>query len=223
MKRLVLGVLGALIGLVGLALMGAASMILALFGTDGQAEIPIGDVQAAQGRAIVLTDFQISTSTALPLDESWFDLQVEVSGDEPLFVGVAPKADSLDYLRGVPYLLITGIDSSADDLDSTQIPGDATPAPARQQTFWTDQQQGSDVVVGWPVSDTNTTLVVMNEDGSQVVAADVGVRVTVGWASAAAIGMLVAGLVVIVVAIFVLVLAFRSSDKDAMGPSGTRA
>jgi hypothetical protein len=222
-KRLVLAVLGAMLGLLGLALMGAGALVLSLFGTDGQTQVPVGEARADTGRAIVLTDFQISTSTPLPFDESWFDLQVEVAGDQQLFVGVAAKTDSLEYLRGVPYLLITGIDSSSEDLDSTQIPGDSVPAAPAQQTFWTDQGQGRDVAVDWPVTDSNTTLVVMNADGSPPVAAEISARVTVGWASPAAIGTLIAGLVVIGVAIFVLVVAFRSQDPQHVGSPTSRA
>jgi hypothetical protein len=212
-----------MLGLLGLGLMGAGALVLSLFGTDGQAQIPIGEAPANTGRAIVLTDFQISTSTALPFDESWFDLQVEVSGDQSMFVGVAAKPDSLEYLRGVPYLLITGIDSSSDALDSTEIPGDSVAAPPAQQDFWTDQGEGRDVAVQWPVTDSNTTLVVMNADGSPSVSADMSARVTVGWASPAAIGTLIAGLVVIGVAIFVLVVAFRSQDPRPVGSVNNRA
>lgn len=212
-----------MLGLLGLALMGAGALVLSLFGADGQTQIPVGDARADTGRAIVLTDFQISTSAALPFDESWFDLQVEVAGDQRMFVGVAAKPDSLEYLQGVPYLLITGIDSSSEELDSTQIPGDRAAAPPEQQDFWTDQGQGRDVAVAWPVSDSDTTLVVMNADGSSGVAADLSARVTVGWASPAAIGTLIAGLVVIGVAIFVLVLAFRSQDPQPVGTRDHRA
>ena len=217
-KRLVLGILGAVLGLLGLGLMGGAAVLLGLFGTDGQAEIPIGAVTSQSGRAVVVTDFEISSDAPVPVDEQWFDLQLEVQGQDPLFVGVAPKTDALEYLQGVPYELVTGIDSSADTFNQTTIPGDRVPEAPASETFWTDQASGRDVTVAWPVSDSDITLVVMNEDASRVVDGDVSVLATVAWAGTAAIGMMIAGLVLIVLAIVVLVLAFRAGSQDPQYP-----
>jgi hypothetical protein len=221
-KRLVLGLLGALFGLISLALIGGGLVLLSLFGTDGKAQIPIGRIAGDQARAVVVTDFQISSSTPLPVEESWFDLQLKVIGGQPLFVGVAPKAESLDYLQGVPYELVTGFDSSSDDLRTTSIPGDRVPPEPTGETLWTDQQTGRQPVVAWPISSDDTTLVVMNADGSRGVAAEVAVIATVGWASALAIGMAVAGLVVVVIAIALLVMALRSGESaPAPAPPAT--
>lgn len=219
-KRLVLGLLGALLALIGLGLLGGGSVLLAIFGTDNQAQIPIGRLTADSGRAVVVTDFQISSSTPLPVDESWFDLELEVTGKKPLFVGVAPKSASLDYLQGVPYELVTGFDSSSDTLNSTTIPGDRVPPDPTAQTIWSDQQSGRASSVAWPVSDNDTTLVVMNADAASGVSASVAVRATVGWASPMAIGLMIAGLVLMVVAIFVLVLAFRAGSDDDVTHTG---
>jgi hypothetical protein len=206
------------LGLLGLALMGAGAVLLGLFGTDGRAEIPIGAVTSQTGRAVVVTDFEISSDAPLPVDEQWFDLQLEVRGQDRLFVGVAPKADSLEYLQGVPYELVTGIDSSADTFNQTTIPGDRVPEAPASQTFWADQGSGRDIAVAWPVTGTDTTLVVMNEDGSRAVDGDVSVLATVSWAGSAAIGLVVAGLVVVVIAIVVLVLAFRAGSQESPFP-----
>lgn len=219
-KRVVLGILGALLGLLGLGMLAGGTVLLTLFGTDGRASVPIGTVTSSEGRAVVVTDFQISSSTPIPLNESWFGLQLRVTGDTPHFVGVAPKADSLRYLQGVPYDLVTGFDSSQGAINATSIPGDARPAPAEQQTFWAAQQSGTDVLVDWPVADTDTTLVVMNDGGSPGVQAAVSILLTVAWAGAAGIGIAVAGLVLMVVAIVVLVLAFRSGPSPEQ-TSGT--
>lgn len=220
MKRLVLGILGALLGLVGVGLLGAGAVLLGLFGTDGQAEVPIGTVTSQTGRAVVVTDFEISSDTPLPVDEQWFDLELEVRGQDRLFVGVAPKTEVLTYLQGVPYELVTGIDSSQDTVNQTSIPGDRVPEAPAGQPFWVDQESGRDVVVSWPVSDTDTTLVVMNDDASRSVTGDVSVRATIAWAGTAAIVAVVAGLVVVVLAIVVLVLAFRSGSSQPAYPPG---
>ncbi len=215
MKRLVLGILGAVLGLVGIGLMGAGVVLIAMFGTDGQARIPIGSVTSEIGRAVVVTDFEISADAPLPVEEDWFDVRLEVTGNEPLFVGVAPKEDSLNYLQGAPYELVTGIDSTSDTVNQTTIPGDRVPEAPSQQPFWVDQASGQDVTVAWPVSDAETTLVVMNEDASRGVDGEVSVLATVTWAATAAIGMAIAGLVLVGVAIWVLVLAFRAGAGES--------
>lgn len=192
--------------------MGGGAVLLAVFGTDGKAQIPIGRIDGDQARAVVVTDFQISSSTPLPVEDSWFDLELEVTGQRPLFVGVAPKAASLDYLQGVPYELVTGFDSSSDDLRSTSIPGDRVPADPASESLWTDQQTGRQPSVTWPISNDDTTLVVMNRNASRGVSADVAVIATVGWASTVAIGLLIAGLAVLIIAIVVLVMALRAGS-----------
>ena len=213
-KRVILGILGAVLGLIGLAVLGAGGTLLALFGTDGQSSIPIGRVTSDTGRAVVVTDFQISSSTPIPLDESWFDLALQVSGKQSHFVGVASKAQTLEYLQGVSYNLVTNFDSESGDITSTPIPGDRRPEPATTSTIWTDQQTGQQVSVAWPVSDEDTSLVIMNEDGSPGVRATVDVLLTIAWAGAAAIGLLISGLILIVVAIVILVLALRSGPEQ---------
>ena len=223
MKRVVLGILGAVLGLVGLALLGGGAVLLTLFGTDGRAEIPIGAIASKDGRAVVMTDFEISSDAPLPMDETWFDLQLEVTGEQPLFVGVAAKPDSLEYLQGVPYSLITGIDSSSDTFNETTIPGDRVPEAPEAQAVWTDKQVGTDVTVSWPVSDGDTTLVVMDEGGSRAVTADIAVLVTVAWAGSLGIGLIIAALVLLGVAIAVLVAAFRAGSEQPtqQWPTGT--
>jgi hypothetical protein len=222
-KRVVLGILGAVLGLVGLGLLGGGAVLLTLFGTDGKAEIPIGAITTQDGRAVVVTDFEISSDAPLPVDETWFDLQLEVTGEQPLFVGVAAKPDSLEYLQGVPYSLVTGIDSSSDTFNETTIPGDRVPEAPEAQTFWTDKQVGTQVSVSWPVSDGETTLVVMDETGSRGVDADISVLATVAWAGSLGIGLIIAALVLLGVAIAVLVAAFRagSAQPAQQWPTGT--
>lgn len=192
--------------------MGAGAVLMAVFGADGQSSIPIGQVSSDTGRAVVLTDFQISSSTPIPLNESWFDLSLRVSGKQSHFVGVASKQDALTYLQGVPYDLITDFDSESGDIKSTQIPGDSRPSSPESQTFWADQQTGESVTVAWPVSDQDTSLVIMNEDTATGVKAGVTILLTIAWAGAAGIGLVITGLVLLIVAIVLLVLAMRAGN-----------
>lgn len=218
MKRALLAIIGSILGLAGLGLLASGGLLLAAFGTDGRAQLPLGTVASTKGRAIVLNNLQINAADSLPLNESWFDLNLAVSGGQSHFVGVATKKDALGYLQGVPYELLTGVDSSSSTLQGTAIPGSNKPDAPDSVTIWEDKEVGQDVTVSWPVSNLNTSLVVMNEDLSADVKADIGVDVRVGWASTAAIGLVVAGIVAVVVGIVLLALALRSKSSPA-GPA----
>ena len=138
-------------------------------------------------------------------------------------MGSPPRRDSLEYLQGAALRAVTGIDSSSDTFNETTIPGDRVPEAPEAQTFWTDKQVGTDVTVSWPVSDGDTTLVVMDEGGSRAVAADISVLVTVAWAGSLGIGLIIAALVLLGVAIAVLVAAFRAGSEQPaqQWPTGT--
>jgi hypothetical protein len=92
------------------------------------------------------------------------------------------------------------------------------PPDPGEQAFWTDQQTGRTASVAWPVSNADKTLVVMNRDAAKGVAADVSVIATVTWIGPLAVGMVIAGVVLVGLAILVLILAFRSNGTAP--PSG---
>lgn len=215
MKRALLAIIGGILGLTGLGFLVIGGILLAVFGTDGEAAVPIGSVASPKGRAVVINNFQIDAADSLPLNESWFDLKLQVTGNQSHFVGVAPKKDSLRYLQGVPYELITGVDSSSGTLKGTSIPGSSKPEPPEAQTIWDTKETGDDTTVTWPVSNVDTSLVVMNEDLSSGVAADVNVDVRIAWASGAGIGLVVAGILAVVVGIIMLAMAMRSKPQPA--------
>lgn len=213
MKRVLFAVLGTFIGMAGLVLLATGGMLLALFGTDGRADVPIGSVTSDRGRAVLVNDFQIDAPSPLPaMDERWLDLELRVTGDASHFVGVAPKKQAVRYLQGVPYDLVTGIDSSADSFNSTTIPGSSKPQPPETMS-WQEQAVGTDVSVQWPASEVDTSLVVMNEDLSADVSATVDVVVKMPWASGAGIGMVIGGVVAVILGIVLLVLAMRSKSS----------
>lgn len=221
MKRAVLAILGGILGLAGLGLLATGAILLAAFGTDGRAQIPIGSLASAKGSAVVVNHFQIDATNSVPLDDSWFDLSLRVTGNQSHFVAVAPKKETLRYLQGTPYELVTGVDSQSGSLQGAAIPGSGKPKPPESVQIWTDQQTGDDVTVAWPVSDKDISLLVMNEDLSPGVRAGVEVDVRIAWASPAGIGLVVAGLLAMVIGIVLLVLAMRSKPApvaDAWPP-----
>lgn len=216
MKRGVLVALGVCLALLGLAFMALGGSLLSTFGSAGQARIPIGRVISEDGDAVVITAVEVATSIGEVSNDLW-DVTIEVRGRDGLFAGVADQSDALSYLQGVPYELVTGIDSSVGRRTSTPIPGDAQPPPPTVQDFWLDQGVGPRFKVDWPAGSDDPALVVLNEDLAKGVSVDLALVVTLGWAPAVAYGSLLAGAVLLVGGIVLLVLAARRPRVSQSG------
>jgi hypothetical protein len=76
-------------------------------------------------------------------------------------------------------------------------PGGPPQTPPGQQTFWAVSDSGPDATVTWDIAEGSWVAVVMNEDGSRIVAADLTFGARVGWLIWIAIGALIAGLLVL--------------------------
>jgi len=111
---------------------------------------------------------------------------------EPLFVGIAPKADVDRYLRNVSHSVVTDIDG---DVNYANRAGRAPASPPTAQQFWTASSTGAGTqTTTWKIHDGRWAAVVMNADGSRTVSADVKVGVKTTLVFWAGIGLLVIGL-----------------------------
>lgn len=118
------------------------------------------------------------------------------AADRPVFIGVASRADVDRYIDGVARDVVTEIDTSPFRASLRPVGGTAKPSAPGAQTFWIASTSGSgEQELRWNVRDTDSTVVIMNADGSRqvVTQADVGVRV--GWLVQIAIGLAVIGTV----------------------------
>jgi hypothetical protein len=119
-------------------------------------------------------------------------LAVESSADKPVFVGIAPTSDVINYLKDTSYTSVTDVDyspfhASYRDHDHS---GDHSPARPADQDFWAASAHGSGTqAVTWDLEDGDWSIVVMNADGSRGVDTDIsaGAKVpflgTLGWVS----------------------------------------
>ena len=220
--RIVALVVGILLLLPGLGLLGAGGVLLWADWTrsDSFVDSP-SDVFSSQGYALVSDRIDLRT------DADWFPVsaalgttRVEVTGtgQDEVFIGIAPVADATAYLGDVQRTVIRdlGFDQPADLTD--QVPGGAPSGPPADQGFWTAQISGpGSQELTWEPAEGDWMLVVMNADGSaglQVqarVGAEFPALTGIGW------GLLVGGLVLVVGAVALLVVAVRT-PRDRRPP-----
>ena len=132
--------------------------------------------------------------------------------DQPLFMGIARKADVLRYLRGAGYATVDGFEVSAD----TTHPGTAPAHVPEHLEIWAASTQGTgQQTLTWTPRDGDWSVVLMNADAS----GNVDVR---GDASAelpllpwVAGGLLLVGAAAAVTAVWVRRRALRRPSRQA--------
>jgi hypothetical protein len=127
-----------------------------------------------------------------------------------VFVGLAPTTAVSAYLARVGHSVVTDTVGDNGDPVTTYLRGGAPRLDPGQATRWTASASGARTQsLTWEPRSGDWTLVVMNADGSAPVAADVAVGAEVPVLGDVAVGLLVSGSVLLVVALVLLVAALR--------------
>ena len=143
------------------------------------------------------------------------DARVRVTGDTPIFVGIAPTSDVERYLRGVSYAMVSDLGIH----DGHNLParvGGAPQAEPSAQDFWVASSAGKGTQsIRWAVSNGEWSVVVMNPDSSRGLAfeGDVGAEVPV--LREIAIGLLIGGGVLLLVAVALIGGSIARADRPA--------
>lgn len=120
-------------------------------------------------------------------------VRIQVTGDQPLFVGIGPKRAVDGYLAGTAYAESPRLDASTSHL--RVHPGGSQPTPPSAQTFWSASAAGrGPLTVSWTPRAGSWRIVVMNPTGSARVAADVSIGAKFPHLLAIAIGVFGAGI-----------------------------
>ena len=196
-------------------LFGVALMVI--FGLDGRFRTPETRVQT-DGAALVFDS--VTIRGRLPEEGSLaITIGIEVRSDSEVFVGVARAGDIQTYLQGVPIDLVQELEMSNATLKTVSIPGNRSPKPPGDVSFWLESDEGSGArSVDWTVSAGDWRVVIMNADGSRGldVTGSASVQLAVlGWVSA---GVLIFGLLVLVAG-FVLTVAGTRTPKPVAAAS----
>ncbi len=161
--------------------------------------------------AVAATDLNIVVSTpGWRLPEGALG-SVRITTSTPtagrLFIGIAPRSAVLSYLNGVDYATLTGF-NGPDSAPSLQQHGGGAPGNPTDQSFWRAQVSGAGTQsLTWKVQAGQWAIVLMNADASRGVNADVSAGATAPFLFALALGLLIGGAVVALLAIALLIAA----------------
>jgi hypothetical protein len=137
-------------------------------------------------------------------------VRAESKDGKPVFVGIARTRDVEDYLRGSAHDVVTDVEYDPFDADYSARQGDRKPeAPARQDIWAASAHGAGERALTWEVDDGDWSVVVMNQDGSRGVDADVSAGVRLGWLDEAGYVSLTTGAVLLLLAGGLLYLGAR--------------
>jgi sorbitol-specific phosphotransferase system component IIBC len=121
------------------------------------------------------------------------------STSTPIFVGIAPSSDVDSYLSGVSQDEITNVDFDPFRVKQVRQDGSVDPQPPAQQNFWAESASGSGrQAIEWDFQKGTWSAVVMNADAAPRVAVDVSIGAKVPFIFWVAIGLLIAGALILV-------------------------
>ena len=209
-RRVVLGVVGAFLLIVGLCLAVAGGLIMAITGSDDT--IRTGSEPLSTTSTALVTEVADISGTGGTADAfSQPDLRLALSGSNgPAFVGIGPAADVDRYLAGTSIERVDDFRLDPFRLRTTPVAGTARPAAPDAQSFWVARSTGTNPTLDWKITDGRYRLVLMNADAAPGVAVDARVELRVPHLFGIGIGILVAGLVLLPFGVLFVVLAART-------------
>jgi hypothetical protein len=219
--RVLLLVFGSIVSLIALALLVLGAVGLWAYVSerddDGFFNTRTERFEAA-GYAIASEEAEFFIEEDVP---DWLDtgalatIRVTATGADPageIFLGIAEAGAVSDYLAGVPHAQIADINYNPFDVTYRLQPGDATPALPGEQGFWEVSAEGPGAqTVLWDLEQGAYSVVVMNPDATEGVAADASVGVKVGWLLPVIIGFLAGGAVLLGGGVTMLVFGARGA------------
>jgi hypothetical protein len=217
-RKITLAVFGALVALIGFGLILGGSGLLWFYGTqqdaDGFFTSPTWEMSST-GYAITSTDIDL----VRPGPSAWWPdagvatARIDVdAGTEPVFVGIGDADAVAGYLDGVAHDEVTALDDSPLEVTYRRLDGRAPATAPAEETIWAASTVGAGTqVVTWDLEPGEWTVVVMNADGGAGVAADVSAAARLSILAPIALGLLVAGLLILGGAVAMILAATRTA------------
>jgi hypothetical protein len=193
--RVVLYVLGSIAALFALGFLAGGGVLTVVDRTqrddDGFLMSPTEDFSRAT-YAIVSESADVDFGGSDRAAEAFLGtVRIRSESDDPVFVGIAPSSDVESYLEGVAHSVITGLDRGPEYRDRA---GGPPASPPGEQSFWAESTSGSgEQTLEWDPEEGNWSAVVMNEDGSRGVAAELSIGAELDSLLWIGIGMLAVG------------------------------
>lgn len=138
----------------------------------------------------------------------------QVGPGHDLFLGIGPATAVRRYFKGVSHDDATNLSVSPFHFTLEPEGGTATPPPPPgSQSFWMAKASGSHPTLAWTVTSTSYRVVAMNTDAAASVTFAFGLALTIPHLFALGTGLLAGGIVVILIAITMFVLAARNRTR----------
>jgi hypothetical protein len=195
--RVVLIIVGIVAGIVAFALLVGGCALVAIDQTqrddDGFLMSPTRDFESPT-YAIVSESADIdSDGGEWALDTFLGTVRIRSESERSVFVGIGPAAEVDRYLEGVEYDVVDDLDSSGDP-EYSRRSGSAPSAGPDTETFWVASSSGAgEQTLEWDPEDGDWRVVVMNEDASRGVAADMSIGAELDSVLWIGIGLLLLG------------------------------
>ena len=190
-------VVGTIAGLLALGLLAGGCALVGVDQTqrddDGFLMSPTKDFSTPT-YAIVSDSADLDTEGAdWALDTFLGTVRIRSESDRPVFVGIGPADDVTQYLGGVERDEVDDLDSSGDP-EYSRNSGGAPTGPPGDETFWVASTAGAgERTLEWEPEDGDWRAVVMNEDASRGVSAELSIGAELDSILWIGIGLLVAG------------------------------
>ena len=220
--RIIIVVVGSLVLLLGLG-MGAGAAALGLLNAAQD-----DDRYLSVPQETYEVDSYALTSGELDIDADGVQgtfgrLQVRgtAAGNGGLFIGIASTSDVDRYLADVAHSELQDVTFDPFSAEYREMGGSAVPAPPTGQDFWEASSAGAgEQQIEWDLIDGDWTVVVMNEDATRPVAAELQMGVQTeafGWLAR---GLLIAAVVFFLAGVALILSAILVGRKDRNGQGG---
>jgi len=164
----------------------------------------------------------------------WYEhpthVRLRMTGDEAVFVGIAPRADLDAYLADVSYSEIGDFEfreyrrRGVWATDYTDHIGASAPGLPGEQAFWLVHAQGEGTqTVTWEIETGDWAIVVMNADGSRGIDTSGSIAMEAPWLLTVGIVVLVAGFVIGAVGLAIILVVARGTRSAAPATEGPTA
>jgi hypothetical protein len=212
-KKVILIILGVLLGLCGIGALCIGAGLLGIGGTSGSFKSDYETISTAS-TGFVSDPTQVENSQDTHVTGTGITLRIQGrNATTPLFFGVGPTAQVDAYLAGSPYEHVTGIDFSPFKITSTRVDGPTQPAAPVDQTFWVARAAGVNPSLSWKFTDGDYEVVLMNADGSPGFQAQTRLGVDAPILGTVAIIALVVGVLAVLGGLALLIWGIRSKRR----------
>lgn len=217
--RIVSVVIGAVLALISIGLLTTGAILLwadQSQRTDGFLMVT-GRQLTTSGYAVTSDVITLEPAAADWVTTSLGKVRVQVTPADtarPVFLGIAPASAVESYLAGTRYATVTSFPGDH-GVRYVQHLGNVSPAAPQSRQIWAAQVSGTGTqTLTWQARGGDWMFVVMNANGSPGVSVSADAGAMVPALTGIAVGLLIAGVVVLAGAVTLIVIPVRLASRS---------